>query len=501
MENLYKIKELTLAGFKCYSGNAHKITFGDKLTVIIGLNGAGKTSLLQALKKALSIILTKDARKKSFVGDGKNIHANTLKSSDATYPFEFAWVPKEPDYKVSLSCSGVIYDTPIDWAIVKDGKGKDSQKPFREALDLFVDTFNHFPAETPLPLLAYFSDSFPHTRNDMSGYEKFVLDDKVENIERRAGYYRWDEDNTDFYFWEGLFIKATRKLNDFDFGLVAVRTRLENPHLPEADREFLNKTLDRLRLQQIETEYVSTFLKKFSEPLRTQDNRGMQVESVGVGARTFGKRSDAVLKVNFLDGSFRFFDMLPEGYKRLFSIVFEISYRYFILNRNLILASRLNGTPYTDLAPEGIVLIDELELHLHPTLVEEVALRLRKTFPKVQFIISSHSPAVVANVRNDGQEEIVVSLTPDHNFEVVEKCFGADYGDTLVNHMGAYGRMHMLQVLKQLVRESIEDDDERDLECWKEELLKFFDGHANEAYVNALIESIRKDVSDHGVDR
>lgn len=82
--SLYRIKSLTLKKFKCYREESH-LDFGNTVSVIIGLNGSGKTSLLQALKKAVSFILTKDSRKLNFVGDGKNIKNNTLKSADATY--------------------------------------------------------------------------------------------------------------------------------------------------------------------------------------------------------------------------------------------------------------------------------------------------------------------------------------------------------------------------------------------------------------------------------
>ena len=40
----------------------------------------------------------------------------------------------------------------------------------------------------------------------------------------------------------------------------------------------------------------------------------------------------------------------------------------------------------------GIVTIDELDLHLHPKWQRDVVLDLRKTFPEIQFIVTSHSP-------------------------------------------------------------------------------------------------------------
>lgn len=45
----------------------------------------------------------------------------------------------------------------------------------------------------------------------------------------------------------------------------------------------------------------------------------------------------------------------------------------------------------------AIVLIDEIDLHLHPSLQRELIPRLRKTFPRVQWIVTTHSPLVLAN--------------------------------------------------------------------------------------------------------
>ena len=80
------------------------------------------------------------------------------------------------------------------------------------------------------------------------------------------------------------------------------------------------------------------------------------------------------------------FSKLPAGYKRLFYIVLDLAYRSFILSKE----------GRTDIP--GIVIIDEIDLHLHPQL-EKVALNcLTKAFPKVQFIVSTHSPLVLTGI-------------------------------------------------------------------------------------------------------
>ena len=108
-----------------------------------------------------------------------------------------------------------------------------------------------------------------------------------------------------------------------------------------------------------------------------------------------------------------FFDNLPQGYKRLFSIVFDIAYRSYILNQAK--------------EPEGIVFIDEIELHLHPSLQQEVLGRLRKTFPKIQFIVSTHSLLVISNLKSENNSNKIIRLENDgltYSNEPVENIYG-----------------------------------------------------------------------------
>ena len=158
---------------------------------------------------------------------------------------------------------------------------------------------------------------------------------------------------------------------------------------------------------------------------------------------------------------------MPEGYKRLLAIAFEIVYRFFILNRIHIVRDQR-------LSPQGIVIIDELELHLHPTLAQESLIRLMKAFPDLQFIVSTHSPAIVSNIHNDGVYTKVLRLNPDHSFIELGDFYGADYGDTLVRSMGSYGRLHELEVLEELYREAYYAGDKDGMEQTREELLEFY---------------------------
>ena len=72
-------------------------------------------------------------------------------------------------------------------------------------------------------------------------------------------------------------------------------------------------------------------------------------------------------------------------------MVLELAYRSVLLN-----PAMENIAAET----EGVVLIDEIEMHLHPAWQWKVLKVLQETFPKVQFIISTHSPIVLSSAKN-----------------------------------------------------------------------------------------------------
>jgi predicted ATP-binding protein involved in virulence len=109
--------------------------------------------------------------------------------------------------------------------------------------------------------------------------------------------------------------------------------------------------------------------------------------------------------------------------------VLDIAYRGIVLNGPV--------------EPEGIVFVDEIELHLHPALQQEVLARLRKTFPKIQFIVSTHSPLVITNVIADGNKVKIVRLELDgglYTNSTLGNINGIDYNTGLTDIMGVLYR-------------------------------------------------------------
>ncbi|ANH69486.1 AAA family ATPase [Mitsuaria sp. 7] len=117
------------------------------------------------------------------------------------------------------------------------------------------------------------------------------------------------------------------------------------------------------------------------------------------------------------------FDQLSDGQKRLATIFMEVAVRAASLNSHL-------GDDCIALTP-GLVLIDELDLHLHPQWQRSVLDNLLKTFPKLQFIVASHSPFLIQSALEhgtvlDAATGVAVSST-DHSIEdIAEQVMGVD---------------------------------------------------------------------------
>ena len=92
-------------------------------------------------------------------------------------------------------------------------------------------------------------------------------------------------------------------------------------------------------------------------------------------------------------------DKLSDGYRRLVNMVMDLAFRCMILNQGLFGLDACLKT-------EGTVLIDEVDLHLHPTLQTKVIKGLQRAFPRLQLIATTHAPMVMTGIPMDGDHKI-----------------------------------------------------------------------------------------------
>ncbi len=103
------------------------------------------------------------------------------------------------------------------------------------------------------------------------------------------------------------------------------------------------------------------------------------------------------------------YSQLSDGYRNIIALAADIAYRCIQLNPHL-------GEKVVEETP-GIVLIDELDLHLHPNWQKQIVKDLKKTFPRIQFVATTHSPFIVQSLNADElinlDKEEVMSQSPD----------------------------------------------------------------------------------------
>ncbi|MCX6380127.1 MAG: AAA family ATPase, partial [Armatimonadetes bacterium] len=133
-------------------------------------------------------------------------------------------------------------------------------------------------------------------------------------------------------------------------------------------------------------------------------------------------------------------NQLSDGEKCLIAMVGDIARRYAIANPNL--TNPLEGY--------GVAMIDEIELHLHPGWQRAIIPRLESAFPNCQFIVTTHSPQVISEVKKEG----VYLLKKDGTVERPSSSYGRDSNSILEELMGVSERPEkFVNLIKQIYRE------------------------------------------------
>ncbi len=214
----------------------------------------------------------------------------------------------------------------------------------------------------------------------------------------------------------------------------AARHSLLAPHLPIFDNSYVSgesvEWLQYLRLRQLEDPGNGSLL---SDLVRFVN----QPDLLPFATRLEEVNSDGVL---FIDGQQNRVEMddLSDGYRSILSLTLElVRLLARIFDEKKIFSK---GDPIQAFPP-GVVLIDEIDAHLHPSWQREIGFSLRRLFPNLQFIVTTHSP-LICHAAVDGS---VFVLPEPGNEESGEMLDGVAldrllYGDILEAYAsGAFG--------------------------------------------------------------
>ena len=126
------------------------------------------------------------------------------------------------------------------------------------------------------------------------------------------------------------------------------------------------------------------------------------------------------------NGNEFYFQELSDGEKCYFSLIADIARRLAIANPDI--DEPLNG--------EGVVLIDEIDLHLHPKWQVEVLTKLTEIFPNCQFFITTHSPFVVSNIT---REDYLFVFSEGNVVKVDDRVYGKKIDELLLEYFSMKG--------------------------------------------------------------
>jgi predicted ATP-binding protein involved in virulence len=328
-----RVRELTLRNFRAFA-DPKPFLFSDRVMVIAGINGRGKTAILEGIALLASRLLPL---------------ISPARSGYRTIgPAEVHEQAPSAELSMKVNCAGIPLDFKLSYS--KASK-KLKRTTIREAVRRQVRSAYGNPnvAGDSAPLVIYYT-------TDRAGYRlPKTLPTKLPQNEALA------------------YVRALRsRMVDYRDFMARYKAWLADDKQSRSAKAF--------------EEALARFLDGFSDAQVDENPPRLTVKK---GAQRL------------------FLSQLSDGERSFIAIIIDLVRRLSLANPDL--ADPLQGA--------GVVLIDEIELHLHPTWQREVIEKLRGTFPNIQFIATTHSPFVIQSLR-PGE---LIHLDPEESGEYADK--------------------------------------------------------------------------------
>lgn len=345
------LEKLKLHNFRCYE--KLEIDFNRQLTVLVGKNGSGKTTVLEAIAIALgtwfvgfNIVNAKGINKRTDPLR-KAYQIGATDDVQTQFPVEIeAWGKIEESKDQILHWKRDLY-TPTGTMTTKDAK------EIVEYAAEYQKAISEGRTDIYLPMVAYYGTG------RLWDYHRQKRTDVFKVSSRTNGYI------------DCLDGTANVKLMMDWFQIMTI-----NKYQRQEENLESNPELDTVYLAM---EKCLTNLSGYSD-VKIRYNMGTQELDV-----YYSEQDKQRMRIPL--------NQLSDGYKGMISLVADIAYRMATLNPQL-------GTEVLSKG-DGVVLIDEVDLHLHPAWQQKVIDNLMNIFPKVQFIVSTHAPAIISSVKTD----------------------------------------------------------------------------------------------------
>lgn len=422
-----KVRSLNVEGFRGFVYPLH-IDFDERLTVLVGENGRGKTSLLDALAILLDQYLARAVR-------NSPQSAKKLADADVHHNGPYPLALRVPLKSASIEVNVIINGDSILWSVYKgdpitsrfnkiEGKKREnSQKSLFDNLNSFIERriSEIRNISEYVPLIVYYGQR----RAVLSFPQRIRSTAKMEP--------------------EAAFRQALTG-DDLDF------------------REFIAWFRDRslLEAQQWKTNqaYRDHQIDAVRRAMISATGLADPIYSMGAPQGLYVTKNGVQLPVN----------QLSSGEQTFLALAGDLARRLAMLNPDM--PDPLQG--------QGIVLIDEIELHLHPRWQRVILPWLLETFPNCQFIVTTHSPQVLGRVK--AEQIRILETLGDGRVEVRQPraVWGRDSNFILAAVLGADERDSDLKDRLDALEKSIGDGNLDDANRLLEELRREFEAEPPE---------------------
>lgn len=348
-----------------------ELTFHKHLTVLIGDNGSGKTSIIEAVAYLLSWIFS---RTLSATGHGRQLQQDDIQV-------------QADDYTQISGHFRLTTQTPFELSAVRVREGW----PGRLRSDFLASTevgailrlVAQQKPDVSLPVFAFYS-----VKRAAANYPKTIAEHRIKTQfqSRFNAYHDAFDASEGVHKWQEQYIELSNLAQTGGHSAEQYQQKLA----------YLNDAIEKI-VPHVQALSV---------------NRSSGAAQIMLSS--FGNRI--------------YFDQLSQGLKTLTAMAADLALRLLCLNP----ASK---NPFD--AP-GIVLVDEIELHLHPDLQQKILHDLQRTFPNIQFIVTTHSPQVLSTVHKQSIRKITRANGMTHITTPAYQTQGVTSADILEQILDTY---------------------------------------------------------------
>lgn len=365
-----KLSKVDITNFRCFESLS--IPLQPDVNVFVGVNGAGKTAILDAISIALWDIVAANG------GGGKrerNAQNVVLRPSDIFVPLESEdMISKRPDFVQVRASAQDYYDVPgfvhmmdagskraIEWQEHIRFRPPSNFDYDNRSSHKLSDIYGYFEslwteigstgpeALIPVPAVAYY-------RAQRRLHEMPELGDLFSaNVDRQGAFQGALNAGANYRaMCQWFYLRENQELRE----KVQIRKDavFEMPDLKAARRALFDT------VENVERIFFDGTPPRLKVALKTHNGAPQVLE----------------------------LEQLSDGYRNLLAIVLDFSRRLAQANPNW-------DNP---LEAPGVLLIDEIELHLHPKWQQTVIPKLCKVFPNTQLLVATHSPQVLTTVQD-----------------------------------------------------------------------------------------------------